>query len=107
MAGARELKWEAKRVHHYAAEVLGLKQPVSSLKELAEVSQNRNHSKSDITDIWNGFAGEAGAFEDLKTQKAFKNRMYGLQAIWKAIQRLDPSAAPYQDTRTAGCVSIG
>ena len=72
--------------------------PFSSLKELAEVSQNRNHSKSDITDIWNGFAGEAGAFEDLKTQKAFKNRMYGLQAIWKAIQRLDPSAAPYQDT---------
>ena len=33
-AGARELKWDGKRVYLFAAEVIGLKRPIESLKEL-------------------------------------------------------------------------
>ncbi len=56
---------------------------------LEDIAHERNWSKADVTAIWNSFAGTAG-FDDLKPQKLFKNRPYGLEQIWKAIQRLVP-----------------
>ncbi len=65
----------------------------SNLDELTNVAEACGWSKQTVTDIWNGFAGVAGPFRDLKPQKLFKNRPYGLAQIWKAIQRLVPSDA--------------
>ena len=64
----------------------------STRAELTTLADARHWSKQAVTEIWNGFAGTAG-FDDLKSQKCFKNRPYGLDAIWKAIQRLDPDQA--------------
>src|SRR5712671_2502055 len=78
--------------------------PFSCHGELGNIANAREWSKQTVTDIWNGFAGTAGPFADLKPQKLFKNRPYGLAQIWKAIQRLVPSdeasepVAPVVDT---------
>lgn len=61
----------------------------ASIAELADIATTRKWSKGDVTAIWNGFAGTPG-FSGLKPQKAFKNRPFGLKAIWDAIQRLIP-----------------
>ncbi len=61
-----------------------------SLRQIEVVAGLRKWSKQDVTAIWNSFAGTAG-FDDLKPQKCFKNRPYGLEQIWKAIQRLVPA----------------
>ena len=60
-----------------------------SLKELTALADAREWSKAEVTGIWNSFAGVT-PFGELKTQVMFKNRPYGLNAIWKAVQRLDP-----------------
>jgi Protein of unknown function (DUF3489) len=66
----------------------------SSLNDLTAISQSRNWSKEDVTEVWNSFAGTP-EFADLKSQKQFKNRGYGLQKIWDAIQRLaEPEHEP-------------
>ena len=54
----------------------------SSLDELVGVSQGRNWSKTDVTEVWNKYAAATGR----KPQKAFKNRLFGLQRIWDGIQ---------------------
>lgn len=59
-----------------------------SLTKLHDIAEYRKWSKQTVTDIWNGFAGTAGPFTDLKPCKCFRNRPYGLQRIWEAIQRL-------------------
>jgi hypothetical protein len=43
--------------------------------------------------IWNSFAGGT-PFDDLKPVKKFTDRKTALERIWKAIQRLAPSAPP-------------
>ena len=66
----------------------------STLNQLQAIADARGWSKSDVTAIWNTFAGVA-PFQDCRDLKQFRNRPYGLQAIWKAIQRLrEPEAAP-------------
>jgi hypothetical protein len=79
--------------------------PLSTLDELVGVSVTHNWSKQEVTDVWNKFATTRG----LKTQKCFKNRLFGLKRIWDGIQ---PSnvvetfekgrriAQEYQDTPT-------
>lgn len=64
--------------------------PFSSLKELTGIASSRNWSKQDVTEIWNGFAGTAG-FDECKPLKCFRNRPYGIQRIWEAVQRLKPT----------------
>jgi hypothetical protein len=65
-----------------------------SFQQFVEISQTRNWSKEDITELWNSFAGSP-EFAELKPQKQFKNRQYGLEKIWAAIQRLlEPEHAP-------------
>ncbi len=64
-----------------------------SLTGLTGVAELRQWSKQDVTAIWNGFAGTAGPFAELKPVKMFRNRPYGLKTIWGAIQRLAPSDA--------------
>ncbi len=66
--------------------------PFSSLDTLTIVARHKGWSKQDVTAIWNSFAGTAG-FDDLKPAKMFRNRPYGLQRIWEAIQRLVPENA--------------
>jgi hypothetical protein len=55
----------------------------STLKDLVEISQAHNWSKSDVTDVWNAFAAQTG----LKPQKQFKNRLYGLKFIFATLSR--------------------
>ncbi len=62
-----------------------------NLEGLEQIAEARKWSKQTVTDTWNGFAGTAGPFADLKPMKCFKNRPYGLRKIWDAIQRLVPS----------------
>lgn len=72
-----------------------------SLTQLHDIAEYRKWSKQTVTDIWNGFAGTAGPFADMKPCKCFRNRPYGLQRIWEAIQRLVPADAviePEQST---------
>ncbi len=75
-----------------------------NLPSLTEIAEERKWTKQTVTDVWNGFAGTAGQFRDLKPMKCFKNRPYGLRKIWEAIQRLVPSdaasepVAPVNDT---------
>lgn len=73
----------------------------ASLGEFTNIAEARKWSKQTVTDVWNGFAGTAGRFADLKPCKCFKNRPYGLAKIWAAIQRLAPADAasePEQST---------
>ncbi len=72
----------------------------------ALVAEGRKWSKQTVTDIWNGFAGTAGPFADLKPCKCFRNRPYGLGRIWEAIQRLVPvgSASKPAAAKTRQCV---
>lgn len=65
----------------------------ASLGEFTNIAEARKWSKQTVTDVWNGFAGTAGPFADLKPRKCFKNRPYGLAKIWAAIQRLAPADA--------------
>ncbi len=64
-----------------------------SLEGLGHIATERAWSKEDVTAIWNGFAGTAGPFGDLKPVKQMRNRPYGLKRIWEAIQRLVPADA--------------
>ena len=41
-----------------------------------------------LVETWNGFAGVAGAFGDLKPVKKFMDRPTAIKRIWNAIQRL-------------------
>ena len=64
--------------------------------ELVSISQARNLSKADVTEMWNAFAGTP-RFEDCHHQKQFKNRLFGLQRIWQAIQRLAEPEKPAEN----------
>lgn len=55
--------------------------------ELLAIADEQGWSKETVTGIWNGLR-ESYPFLDLKLQMMFKNRPYGIAAIWKAIQRL-------------------
>ena len=56
--------------------------PFSTLPELVGISKSHSWSKQDVTDVWNKFATP----RRLKTQKCFKNRLFGLLRIWDGIQ---------------------
>jgi hypothetical protein len=71
-----------------------------------------------MVDTWNGFAGVAGAFGDLKPVKKFMDRPTAIKRIWKALQRLadevrkaaaqkppKPKAAKPANTKTPGDAS--
>lgn len=47
---------------------------------------------SRLVEIWNGFAGVAGPFGDLKPVKKFENRTKATRRIWQAIQKLAVAA---------------
>ena len=69
----------------------------ASEKELAKLAA---HWPADrLIQIWNGFAGVAGPFADLKPVKKFTNRKTAVARIWKAIQKLDAGAP--EETATA------
>jgi len=59
----------------------------ASEKALLAIADTEGWSKEQVTAIWNTFAG-VPPFQQLKRQMMFKNRPYGISAIWKAVQRL-------------------
>jgi hypothetical protein len=61
----------------------------SSEKELGKLAADWPSSR--LLDIWNSFAGVA-PFDELKLVKKFTNRKSAVERIWKAIQRLTPTA---------------
>ncbi|HZT32789.1 MAG TPA: DUF3489 domain-containing protein [Bryobacteraceae bacterium] len=66
----------------------------ASEKELAKLAANWPTER--LVQIWNGFAGVAGPFADLKAVKKFTDRKTAVKRIWAAIQKLDggePEAA--------------
>ncbi len=66
---------------------------------LALVNQ-RQWTKEEVTAIWNSFAG-APPFGKLKPLKRFRNRPYGVQKIWQAIQVLIPGNEPTVAAKSA------
>jgi hypothetical protein len=58
----------------------------STEKQLAKAAAEWPISR--FAEIWNGFAGVAGPFGDLKPVKKFENRAKAVARIWVAIQRL-------------------
>ncbi len=70
----------------------------ASEKELAKLAAGWPGER--LVTIWNSFAG-AVPFDDLKPVKKFANRSAGVTRIWKAVQRLEPPAAPQEATRAA------
>ena len=72
-------------------------QQFASEKELAKLAAGWPIDR--LVQIWNGFAGVAGPFADLKPVKKFTDRKTAAARIWKAIQKLDGGAP--QDTSTA------
>jgi len=95
----------------YGAIMLVESDAFDSLNGLTIEAGNRGWSKQTVTDIWNGFAGTAGPFADLKPCKCFKNRPYGLAKIWAAIQRLVPKEINNGETQSAAttrkCLDCG
>lgn len=61
-----------------------------SEKALGKLADEQSWSRQDLEAIWNGFAGTV-PFEALKPVKKFRNRPYGVQQIWKAVQVLVPA----------------
>jgi hypothetical protein len=59
----------------------------ASEKELAKLAANWSIDR--LVQIWNGFAGVAGPFGDLKPVKKFTDRKTAVKRIWAAIQKLD------------------
>jgi hypothetical protein len=59
----------------------------NSRADLAAIVATKGWSKDEVTAVWNGFAGTP-EFNELKEQKCFKNRDYGVGRIWDVIQRL-------------------
>lgn len=68
-------------------------------KEFQKLADAENLSKGDLTDIWNRLVGKP-QFDDINKLKKFRNRPYGIQQIWKAIQRLDPANVKETDNDT-------
>jgi len=62
----------------------------ASEQELAKLAANWPADR--LIQIWNGFAGVAGPFGDLKPVKKFTDRKTAIKRIWAAIQKLDGSA---------------
>ena len=58
-----------------------------SRSTLGDIVALKGWGKEDVTAIWNNFAGTP-EFNDCREQKCFKNRSYGVNRIWCAIQRL-------------------
>jgi hypothetical protein len=69
----------------------------ASEKELAKLAANWPADR--LIQIWNGFAGVAGPFADLKPVKKFTDRKTAIKRIWAAIQKLDGGAP--EETTTA------
>ena len=59
----------------------------ASEKDLAKLAANWPTDR--LVRIWNGFAGVAGPFADLKPVKKFTDRKMAIKRIWTAIQKLD------------------
>ena len=62
----------------------------ASEKELSKLAANWPTER--LVQIWNGFAGVAGPFGDLKPVKKFTDRKTAVKRIWTAIQKLDAGA---------------
>ena len=69
----------------------------ASEKELGKLAANWPIDR--LVQIWNGFAGVAGPFGDLKPVKKFTDRKTAVKRIWAAIQKLDGGAP--EETTTA------
>ena len=72
-------------------------QQFASEKELAKLAADWPIDR--LVQIWNGFAGVAGPFGDLKPVKKFTDRKTAIKRIWAAIQKLDAGAP--EETTTA------
>ena len=58
-----------------------------TLDGLSNLAADKGWNKEFLTELWNDFAGTP-EFNDCREQKCFKNRGYGVNRIWCAIQRL-------------------
>jgi outer membrane murein-binding lipoprotein Lpp len=72
--------------HETAPAALGGVVVFSTEKELAKAAAEWPMGR--LVDTWNGFAGVAGTFGDLKPVKKFMDRPSATKRIWAAIQRL-------------------
>jgi Protein of unknown function (DUF3489) len=72
-------------------------QQFASEKELSKIAADWPADR--LVQIWNGFAGVAGPFGDLKPVKKFTDRKTAVKRIWAAIQRLDTGML--EETTTA------
>jgi len=72
-------------------------QQFASEKELVKLTADWPIDR--LVQIWNGFAGVAGPFGDLKPVKKFTDRKTAVKRIWAAIQKLDAGAP--EETTTA------
>jgi len=72
-------------------------QQFASEKELAKLAADWPAER--LVQVWNGFAGVAGPFGDLKPVKKFTDRKTAVKRIWAAIQKLDAGAP--EETTTA------
>ena len=70
-------------------------QQFASEKELVKLTADWPIDR--LVQIWNGFAGVAGPFGDLKPVKKFTDRKTAVKRIWAAIQKLD-GGAPEETT---------
>jgi len=59
----------------------------ASEKQLAKLAAGWPAER--LVQLWNGFAGVAGPFGDLKPVKKFTDRKTAVKRIWAAIQKLD------------------
>ena len=74
-------------------------QQFANEKELAKLAADWPADR--LVQIWNGFAGVAGPFGDLKPVKKFTDRKMAVARIWAAIQRLDADTPEHTATETA------
>jgi len=79
-------------------------QQFASEKELAKLAAEWPPQR--LVQIWNGFAGVAGPFGDLKPVKKFTDRKIAVKRIWAAIQKLDVGA-PEGATETVATAPKG
>jgi hypothetical protein len=80
-------------------------QQFANEKELAKLAAEWPTDR--LVQIWNGFAGVAGPFGDLKPIKKFTDRKTAVARIWAAIQRLDAGTPEPTATETAATAPKG
>jgi len=78
-------------------------QQFASEKELAKLAADWPAER--LVQVWNGFAGVAGPFGDLKPVKKFTDRRTAVKRIWAAIQKLDGGTPEPTTTQEAAATA--